>query len=136
MAKNKKKLSKAEKLNIENKIVAATAVALGGAMVLMFLNNWAKSVYAAGTILAIKIIMWLAVAAVVAGVAGYFVKKNKKFLYSIPYSAAVAVIFYQIVYGIAGYPRGTDTRFIVAYIVLAVYLVASYVYYGIKSLGK
>ena len=136
MAKKRTKLSKAEKANIENKIVAATAVALGGAMVLMFLNNWAKSVYAAGTIMAIKIIMWLAVAAVVAGVVGYFVKKDKKFLFSIPYSAAVAVIFYEIVYGIAGYPHGTDTRFMVAYIVLAVYLVASYVYYGIKSLGK
>lgn len=150
--KPKNKLSREERERIDNKIVLATAIALVSAMVLLFLGNWLNSVYAAQTRTLVKILQWVGVAAVAALVALYFWKKDRKYLFVIPY-CAVGALFMQEISGTATFTkwiyqlycliRGVDLgegvvsvanqfRFNVIYILLAVYLVASYIYYGLK----
>ncbi|MBR5218574.1 MAG: hypothetical protein IKV89_02470 [Clostridia bacterium] len=132
----KKKISKELKEQIDNKVVLATSIALVGAMFLLFLQNWSKSIYAAGTMMFIRIAMWVCVACVAAGVVVYFITKKKGYLFTIPYFAVAAWMFSFIHYGLFGLVTlTTDTRFIVLYLCLAVYLIASYVYYGIKLYG-
>ncbi len=150
--KPKNKLSREERERIDNKIVLATAVALVSAMILLFLNNWIVSVYAVQTRKLVVFLQWLGVAGVLAFLVLYFVKKDKKFLFVIPYFA-VGSIFMQEISGTATFTRWiyllvcklknvqlnpqfvevtTKFRFNVIFICLAVYLVASYIYYGIK----
>ncbi len=150
--KPKNKLSKEERERIDNKVVLATAIALVSAMVLLFLGNWLNSVYASQTRVFVKILQWAGVVGVAAMVALYFWKKDKKYLFVIPYFA-VGALFMQEISGTATFTkwiyqlycliRGIDLgegvvsvtsqfRFNVLYILLAVYLVASYIYYGLK----
>jgi len=132
----KKKISKELKEQIDNKVVLATSIALVGAMFLLFLQNWSKSIYASPTMVLIKILMWACVACVAAAIVVYFITKKKGYLFTIPYFAVAAWMFSFIHYGLFGLVSlTTDTRFIACYIILAVYLIASYVYYAIKLHG-
>lgn len=139
--KPKTKLSKEERERIDNKIVLATAIALVSAMVMLFLYNWFVSIYASQTRVLIQILQWLGVAGVVACLVLYFVKKEKKYLFVIPYCAVDAIFMQEILRGtiiglivkIFGKTYATTAmRFNFIYICLAIYLIASYIYYGLK----
>lgn len=139
--KPKTKLSKEERERIDNKIVLATAIALVSAMVMLFLYNWFVSIYASQTRVLIQILQWLGVAGVVACLVLYFVKKEKKYLFVIPYCAVGAIFMQEILRGtiiglivkIFGKTYATTAmRFNFIYICLAIYLIASYIYYGLK----
>ncbi len=146
--KPKTKLSKEAREKIDNKIVLATAIALVSAMMMLFLYNWFVSIYASQTRIFILILQWLGVAGVAAFLALYFIKKDKKYLFVLPYCAVGALFMREILHGtitglitgilakipflhIGGYAT-TSARFNLIYICLAVYLIASYIYYGIK----
>lgn len=149
-----KKALQAEREKLDNKVVLATAIALTSAMIMVFLYNWFKSIYALQTKTLIEILMWVGIVGVAVFLILYFVKKERKFLFVIPYFAVGAVFMREILVGtmtgwvialaskipflhIAGNAT-TLQRFNFVYICLAVYLVASYIYYGIKikKLGK
>lgn len=143
-----KKLLKEAREKIENKVVMATAVALVSAMAMLFLYNWFVSIYAAKTRILILILQWLGVLGVAVFLAMYFVKKEKKFLFVLPYFAVGAIFMREILSGtittlilsllskvpFLHFPvyASTAARFNFAYICLAVYLIASYIYYGVK----
>ncbi len=151
-----KKMIHEERERLDNKIVLATAIALVGAMVMVFLYNWFVSIYARQTKVLIDILMWLGIAGVAAFLVLFFVKKECKFLFVMPYFAVGALFMREIMAGtvttllvqilskipflkMGGYTAATTAqRFNFIYICLAVYLVASYIYYGIKikKLGK
>mgnify|MGYP001055297116 CR=1 FL=1 len=137
MKKNTKKvkLTKEQKERLDNKIVLATAIALVSVMVLLFLYNWSKSKYSAQTMTLIQILMWASVAGVAAMVVLFFIKKDKRFLFWTPYFAVAAVLLEEIVFGhilrTFNLPSTTKVRFNVAYFTLAIYLIATYIYYGI-----
>ncbi len=143
-----KKISKEIREKIENKTVMATAIALVSAMTMLFLYNWSVSIYAAGTRILILILQWLGVLGVAAFLALYFVKKEKKFLFVLPYFAVGAIFMREILSGtittlilslLSKIPflhlsahASTAARFNFVYICLAIYLIASYIYYGVK----
>ncbi len=144
-----KKLSREAREKIDNKVVLATAIALVSAMVLLFLMNWSQSAYAVQTITIIEVLQWVFVAGILAFLVLYFVKKEKKFLFGIPYCAAGTIFMMEILKGtvstfflrilskipflkIAGGYATTAQRFSTLFIWLAIYLVASYIYYGVK----
>ncbi len=139
--KPKTKLSKEAREKIDNKIVLATAIALVSAMMMLFLYNWFVSIYARQTRVLIMVLQWLGVAGVAAFLVLYFVKKDKKYLFTLPYFAVGALFMREILAGTItglivkvlgkGYAT-TAARFNFIYICLAVYLIASYIYYGIK----
>ena len=143
-----KKLSKEARERIENKTVLATAIALVSAMMMLFLYNWFVSIYASQTRVLILILQWLGVAGVAAFLVLYFVKKDKKYLFVLPYFAVGSLFMFEILKGsvttlilsvlskipflhLSAYAT-TAARFNLIYICLAVYLIASYIYYGIK----
>ncbi len=147
--KTKKKLSKEAREKIDNKIVLATAIALVSCMVLLFLMNWSQSAYALQTIRLIGALRWVGVAGIVVFLVLYFVKKDKKFLFCLPYCAAGSLFMMEILKGtvstffvrllakipflkMAGGYATTAQRFSTLFICLAIYLVASYIYYGIQ----
>ena len=150
-----KKLSREAREKIDNKVVLATAIALVSAMVLLFLMNWSQSAYAVQTITIIEVLRWVFVLGIVAFLVLYFVKKEKKFLFGIPYCAAGTIFMMEILKGtistfalkilskipflkLAGGYATTAQRFSTLFIFLAIYLVASYIYYGVqmKKLSK
>lgn len=155
----KAKLSKEEREKIDNKIVLATAIALISAMVFLYLQNWFASVYASTTGKIITVLKWAGVAGVAALITLFFVKKNKKFLFAIPYcvadflfmneilAAPITKLIYNLFDGLitkinvsfitksfnsffAYYL--TKSRFNFIFLCLAIYLVVSYIYYGVK----
>lgn len=147
--KTKKAISREMREKIDNKVVLATAIALVAAMVLLFLMNWSQSAYAVQTITIIEVLQWIFVAGIVAFLVLYFVKKEKKFLFGIPYCAAGTIFMMEILKGtistfalkilskipflkMAGGYATTAQRFSTLFIFLAIYLVASYIYYGVK----
>lgn len=149
-----KKLSKEARERIENKTVLATAIALVSAMMMLFLYNWFVSIYASQTRILILILQWLGVAGVAAFLVLFFVKKEKKYLFVLPYFAVGALFMREILAGsvttlilkvlskipflhLSAYAT-TAARFNLIYICLAVYLIASYIYYGVqlKKAGK
>lgn len=143
-----KKLLKEAREKIENKVVMATAIALVSAMAMLFLYNWFVSIYADKTRILILILQWIGVLGVAAFLAMYFVKKEKKFLFVLPYFAVGAIFMREVLSGtittlilsilskvpFLHFPSyaSTAARFNFAYICLAVYLIASYIYYGVK----
>ncbi len=145
----KKQLAKEMRAQIENKIVFHTSVALISAMLLLFLYNWFVSIYAAQVGTFISVLGWLAVAGVAAFLGLYFWKKDKFFLKFLPYCAAIAIFMREILAGtvtrlfrtiLSKIPflhiapdASTASRFTLIYIVLAIYLVAVYIYYGIQA---
>lgn len=155
----KAKLSKEEREKIDNKIVLATAIALISAMVFLYLQNWFASVYAATTGKIITALKWIGVAGIAAFIALVFIKKDKKYLFCIPYCAVGSLFMNEIlkapitklIYGLfddlilksnitflvksfnsffAYYL--TKSRFNFIFLCLAIYLIASYIYYGVK----
>ena len=144
-----KQLAKEMRAKIENKIVFHTSVALISAMLLLFLYNWFVSIYAPQVATLITVLGWVGVAGVAVFLVLYFVKKEKMFLQFLPYCAAVAIFMREIMAGTV--TRGilfvlskipflnvapdatTAARFTLLYIVLAIYLVAAYIYYGIQT---
>ncbi len=146
--KPRTKLTKEAREKIDNKVVLVTAIALTSAMALLFLYNWFVSIYAAQTHVLIVILQWLGVAGVAAFLALYFIKKDRKFLFLLPYFAAGAVFMREILIGtltrfFAGIlskipflhitaSADTKQRFALIYVCLAIYLIASYIYYGVK----
>ncbi len=146
--KPKTKLSREAREALDNKIVTATAIALVSAMLLLFLYNWFVSIYAEQTRILILAIGWLGVLGVAAMLVLFFVKKDKKWLFFIPYFAVAAFFMREILHGtitafLAGLlskipflPIGgeatTLARFNFLYVCLAIYLIAAYIYYGLK----
>ncbi|MBE7024644.1 MAG: hypothetical protein E7408_01145 [Ruminococcaceae bacterium] len=139
--KPKTKISKEERERIDNKVVLATAIALVSAMLMLFLYNWFVSIYASQTRTLIQILQWAGVAGVALFVILFFVKKDRKYLFVIPYCAVGSLFMQEILRGtVIGWIlklfgksyATTAMRFNFIYICLAVYLVASYIYYGIK----
>lgn len=144
----KAKLSKEARENIENKTVMATAIALISAMAMLFLYNWFVSIYASQTRVLILILQWLGILGVAVFLVLYFVKKEKKFLFLLPFFAAGAIFMREILSGtITGLilsvlskipflhlssAATTAARFNLIYICLAIYLIAAYIYYGVK----
>ncbi len=142
------KLSKEAREKIDNKIVLATAIALISGMVLLFLYNWLVSVYAMQTRTLVIVLQWLGIAGVAAFLALYFIKKDKKYLFVLPYFAAGAIFMREILTGaitrlifgvlsklpFLGITAAATTKrnFAFVYVCLAIYLVASYIYYGVK----
>ncbi len=143
MAKTKRKLTREQREAIDNKIVLATAIALISAIALLFIYRWLHSAYAAGTRTFVVILMWVGTAGVAASLAMYFWKKEKKYLFLIPYFAAGSFfcllitrnIFYSILQPFGIY-TGTKFNFIFIYSCLVVYLIVSYIYYGLKLRRK
>lgn len=139
--KPKVKISREERERIDNKVVLATAIALVSAMLMLFLYNWFVSIYAAQTRTLIQILQWVGIAGVAAFLVLYFVKKNKKYLFVLPYFAVGSLFMQEILRGtVSGWVAklmgkgfaSTSMRFNFIYICLGVYLIASYIYYGIK----
>ncbi len=144
----KKKLSREAREKIDNKVVLATAIALVSAMVLLFLMNWSQSTYALQTIRIIETLQWVGVAGIVVFLVLAFVK-DKKYLYCLPYCAVGSLFMVEILRGtvtkfsinllakipflkiVGGLPT-TSQRFSTVFVCLAIYLVVSYIYYGIK----
>ncbi len=133
---------------IENKIVLCTSIALISAMLLLFLYNWFVSIYSVQVGTLISVLGWLGVVGVAAFLVLYFVKKDKKYLQLLPYFAALAIFMREIMAGtitrlillaLSKIPflnvvpdATTAARFTLIYIVLAIYLVAGYIYYGVQ----
>jgi len=136
--KKKKKLTKEQKEALDNQIVLATSVALVSTILLMFLYRW-EMAYPVGTRLSILILMWMAIAGVAITVGGYVLKKDKKLLISTPYFTASAFACSLIAYNFLHYfglNTGTKTNYGILYVIIAVYLVVSYVFYGTKLKKK
>lgn len=146
--REQKKMLQEEREKLDNKVVLSTAIALVSAMVMVFLYNWFRSAYALQTKGFIEILMWVGVLGVAAFLVLFLLKKERKFLFVIPYFAVGAVFMREVLVGtlttwvvtlaskipflhIAGNAT-TAQRFNFVYICLAVYLVASYIYYGVK----
>lgn len=136
----KNKLTREQREAIDNKIVLATAISLISAIFLMFLYRWMTSAQAAGTIVFAKVLMWIGVAGVVGYLVLYYLKKDKKYLFITPYFAAgsflLAFIIYNFTYRLGLPFTGSAYNFGFAYCCLAIYLIASYVYYGLKLRRK
>ena len=146
--KPKTKLSREAREALDNKIVMATAIALVSAMLLLFLYNWFVSIYAEKIRIVILTLQWLGVAGVAAFLVLYFVKKDKKWLLLTPYFAVAAFFMREILHGTittffvgilakipflhVGGSATTLARFNFLYICLAIYLIAAYIYYGVK----
>ena len=144
----KKKLAKEMRSQIENKIVLCTSIALVSAMLLLFLYNWFVSIYTLQVGRLITGLQWVGVLGVLVFLVLYFMKKDKKFLLILPYFAIGSIFMREIMAGtltrlvltvLSAIPflnvqpeATTAARFTLLYIFLAVYLVASYVYYGLK----
>lgn len=140
--KKKNKLTREQKEAIDNKIVLATAIALISAMALLFIYRW-LNVYPVGTRRFVLVLAYLGTAGVLFSVGMYFWKKERKYLFLIPYFAVGSFfclmitnnIFYSIA-RLAGITIATKHNFIMIYVCLAVYLIASYIYYGLKLRRK
>lgn len=153
----KKKIARELREKIDNKVVIVTAVALVSAMVLLFLMNWSSSAYVEKTIALIQNLRWVFLALMALFLVLFFVKKEKKYLVCLPYCAAGTLFMMEILGGkvstffikllskvpfikiqLAGLMAGTKQRFSFLFILLAIYLIASYIYYGIqlKKLNK
>lgn len=154
--KENKRILHEERERLDNKVVLSTAIALIGVMVMVFLYNWFVSIYARQTKVLIDVLMWLGIAGVAVFLVLFFVKKDRKYLFVTPYFAVGTLFMREILAGtvttflvkllakipflkISGYAGATTAqRFNLIYICIAIYLVASYIYYGIKikKLGK
>ena len=129
----KKKLSKQQRVALDNKIVLSTSIALVATIFLMYLYRW-QLAYPLGTRKVILVLMWAGVLGVAATLGMYFWKKNKKWLVGTAYSAAASFIFSLIAYNFLhflGLNTGSAVNYTISYIILAVYLIASYVNYAI-----
>jgi hypothetical protein len=134
----KKKLTKEQREALDNKIVLATSVALISTIFLMYLYRW-QLAYPIGTRNVILVLMWIGVAGVAVTVGLYWFKKDKSFLNITPYFAGMAFAFSLIAYNFLhhlGINTGTKINYSIIYTLLAIYLVASYIYYGIKLKRK
>lgn len=140
---NKKEYLKAQREHYDNQVVIATAIALVTALFLLYLNNYLNSAYAHTTRNFIKVLFWGFDIAVVVFLAMFIWKKNKSFLKVLAYCVAGALIMSMILYfpgflftsGLAanlGVFNTTKLTFTLIYICIGIYLVASYVYFGIK----
>jgi len=138
-----KKMSKEEREHIDNQVVLATAIALVSALFLLYLNNYLNSAYASATRTFIKVLFWMFDAAVAVFVGLYIWKKDKKFLRILAYCVGGALMMSIILYlpgllyttGISTMLHIFDTTklaFILIYVCLGIYLVATYIYYGMK----
>ncbi|MBO4898242.1 MAG: hypothetical protein J5590_08100 [Clostridia bacterium] len=131
---------KTEKEHIDNMVVLTFAVALVGAFALMYLKTFHVN-FPVKTIKFLDVFSVIFSIGIVACVVLYFVgKKNKNFLLAIPYLAVTALVMtfighYSVVLQKLHLERfnNTNAAYIIVYIGLAVYLVASLIYFGIKS---
>ncbi|MDD6308258.1 MAG: hypothetical protein PUB07_02740 [Clostridia bacterium] len=146
--RERKRQIQEERERLDNKVVLATAIALVSAMLMLFIYNWFVSAYAAQTKVLIQVLMWIGVAGVAAFLVLGFVKKDKKYFVVLAYCAVGAFLLREVLKGTVttwilllaskipflntvAYAT-TKARFNFVYIALAIYLVASYIYYGVK----
>ena len=157
MAKNNakhKKITKAEREHIDNQVVLATAIGLISAIFFLYAYRWLNSSAVMGTRTVLSILMWLADAGIVAALVMIFWKKEKKYIKVIPYLAGgaflISVVRYSGAYkivldklhisdlwawftnAIGKNPTQTQTALMFVYFCIAIYLIATYIYYGVK----
>ena len=137
----KGKLIKEEKEHIDNMVVLATAIGLVGAIVLLYLYQYLNSSYALASRRFVDVLTWLCYAGVLACVILYFVKNKKKnYLKAIPYFVGISLVlmflahysFFAQKFHIERL-NNLKTVVILIYIIIALYLIATYVFFGIKS---
>ena len=149
-----KKLTAEERLHYENLSVLATAIALISGVVLLYLYRYLTSTYILQTQTFISVLIWICDAVILGCVGMYFWKKDKKFLNLMIYFVAGGTLltiiryfhviknFFDIIY-VSKLWNGLmtllhiqlspiATAFWFVYICLAVYLIATYIYCGIK----
>ncbi len=150
-----KKLTAEERLHYENLSVLATAVALISGIFLLYLYRYLNSSYILATQTFVSILIWICDAVILASLGMYFWKKNKKYLTLLAYFAAGGTLltiirysyviknFFDMIYvsklwnGLLNLlhiqaPSSQATAFIFVLICLAVYLIATYIYCGLK----
>ena len=134
------KVVKEQKEHIDNMVVLTFAVALLGAFALMYLKTFHIN-FPVKTIKFLDVFSIILGIGVVACAVLYLAyKKNKNFLLAIPYLAGTALVMeflahYSFVLNKLHLTRfnNTNSAYILVYIALAVYLVVSLIYFGIKS---
>lgn len=162
MAKNKniqhskpKKLTAEERLHYENLTVLATAIVLISAVVLLYLYRYLNSIYIVETYKVLSVAIWIFDAVILGSLVMFFVKKNKKWLNFMAYFVAGGTLltiiryFYVIrnffikihvadvwnkLITFLHLPKLTPVGFAFAfvYVCLGAYLIATYIYCGIK----
>lgn len=150
-----KKLTAEERLHYENLTVIATAISLVSAIFLLYVYRYLNSSYVLATQTFLNILIWVCDAVILGLVGMYFWKKDKKFLTLLVYFVAGGLLltiiryfyviknFFDLIYvskiwnavlTFLHFPRFTaqGTAFAFVYLCLAAYLIATYIYCGLK----
>lgn len=149
-----KKLSAEERLHYENLSVMATAIALVSGIFLLYLYRYLNSSYILATQTFVSVLIWICDAVILGCVGMYFWKKDKKYLNILVYFVAGGLLltiiryyyviknFFDMIY-VSKLWNGfmtlihvqispIATAFSFVFVCLAAYLIATYIYCGIK----